>query len=117
MWHYNGEDDASRCGRKGSDNFVALAAMLADLCKGEKEDFTRLKCREGFSMYNPPSWVSFCFVTLLNPLPESHLVELNPTMFNRNGGRLSRGYISLLRSWRTILETWIPDLKRIQIYS
>ena len=52
MWHYNGEDDASRCGRKGPDNFAALAAMLADLYKGEKEDFTRLKCREGFSMYN-----------------------------------------------------------------
>ena len=59
MWHYNGEDDASRCGRKGPDNFAALAAMLADLFKGEKEDFTRLKCREGFSMYNPIDWVSF----------------------------------------------------------
>ena len=45
MWHYNGEDDASRCGRKGPGNFAALAAMLADLYKGEKEDFTRLKCR------------------------------------------------------------------------
>ena len=55
MWHYNGEDDASRCGRKGPDNFAALAAMLADLFKGEKEDFTCIKCREVFSMYNPPS--------------------------------------------------------------
>ena len=54
MWHYNGEDDASCCGRKGLDNFAALA----DLYKGEKEDFTRLKCREGFSMYNPIDWVS-----------------------------------------------------------
>ena len=44
MWHYNGEDDASRCRRKGLDNFAALAAMLADLFKGEKEEFTRLKC-------------------------------------------------------------------------
>ena len=50
MWHYNGEDDAARCGRKGPDTFTALAAMLVDLFKGEKEDFTRLKCREGFSM-------------------------------------------------------------------
>ena len=53
MWHYNKEDDASRCGHKGSESFAALGAMLADLYKGEKEDFTRLKCREGFSMYNP----------------------------------------------------------------
>ena len=59
MWHYNGEDDASRCGRKGPDTPAALATILADLYKGEKEEFTRLKRREGFSVYNPPSWVSF----------------------------------------------------------
>ena len=58
LWHYNGEDDSSRCGRKGPANFAALAAMLADLFKGEKEDFSRLKCREGFSMYTPIDWVS-----------------------------------------------------------
>src|SRR4051812_40461229 len=105
MWNYNGEDDASRCRRKGPDNFVAWATMLADLYKGEKEEFTRLKCREGFSMYNPPSWVSFHSVTLLNPLPESYLVELNPTIFNRNGGRLPRGYIAPFRSRMTIFGT------------
>ena len=55
MWHYNGLDDASHCGCKGPDTFAALAAMLANLFKGEKEDFTHLKCREGFAMYNPPS--------------------------------------------------------------
>ena len=59
MWHYNGEDDASHCLRKGLDNFAALASILADLFKGEKEDFTCLKCWEGFSMYNPIDWVSF----------------------------------------------------------
>ena len=58
MWHYNGEDDASRCGRKGLANFAALAATLADHFKGEKEDFARMKCREGFSMYTPIDWVS-----------------------------------------------------------
>ena len=58
MWHYNGEDDASRCGHKGPVNFFTLATMLADLFKGEKEDFARLKCREGFSMYNPIDWAS-----------------------------------------------------------
>ena len=36
MWHYNGEDDASRCGRKGLDSLAALATILADLYKGEK---------------------------------------------------------------------------------
>ena len=58
MWHYNGEDDASRCGRKGPDTPAALATILADLYKGEKEEFTCLQCRDGFSMYNPPSWVT-----------------------------------------------------------
>ena len=46
MWHYNGEDDASRCGRKGPDSPTALATILADLYKGEKEEFTRLKSQE-----------------------------------------------------------------------
>ena len=80
MWHYNGEDDASRCRRKGPDDFAALAAMLADLFKGEKEELTRLKCRDGFSMYNPPSWVSLCLVILLNAPPESYPAEINPTI-------------------------------------
>ena len=58
MWHFNGEYDATRCGRKGPDSLTALAAILADLYKGEKEEFTHLTLREGFSMYNPKSWVS-----------------------------------------------------------
>ena len=58
MWHYNGEDDASCCGRKGMANFAALATTLADLFKGKKEDFARMKSREGFSMYTPIAWVS-----------------------------------------------------------
>ena len=37
MWHYNGEDDASRCGRKGPDSLTTLATILADLYKGERE--------------------------------------------------------------------------------
>ena len=63
MWHYNGEDDASRCGRKGPDTPAALAKILAELFKGEEEEFLRITHREGYSMYNPPSWVSpqlFC---------------------------------------------------------
>ena len=59
MWHYNGEDDTSCSLRKGRDNFAALATILADFFKGEKEDFTRLKCQEGFSMYYPIDWASF----------------------------------------------------------
>ena len=58
MWHYNGEDDASRCGRKGPKTPTALAKILAELYKGEQEEFTRLQNRDGFSMYNSPSWVS-----------------------------------------------------------
>ena len=67
---------------------TALAAILADPYKGEKEEFTRLTLREGFSMYNPPSWVSFNPITLLNPLPESCLIGINHPICNRNGGRL-----------------------------
>ena len=52
-WNYNGEDDASRCLRKGPDNFAALATILANLFKGEKEDFARLTCREGFPCTTP----------------------------------------------------------------
>ena len=58
MWDFNGEDDATRCRRKGPDNDVALAKILSELFKGEEEEFTSIKARDGFSMYNPPSWVS-----------------------------------------------------------
>ena len=34
MWHFNGEDDATRCGRKGLDSVAALAKILCDLYKG-----------------------------------------------------------------------------------
>jgi len=57
MWHYNGEDDASRCGRKGPDTPAALAKILAELFKGEEKEFLRIKLRDGYSLYNPPSWV------------------------------------------------------------
>ena len=57
MWHYNGEDDASRCGQKGPDTPAALAKILAELFKGEEKEFLRIKLRDGYSMYNPPSWV------------------------------------------------------------
>ena len=59
MWHFNREDDATRCGRKGLDSTTALVKILSDLYKGEKEEFIRIKPWDGFSMYNPPSWVSF----------------------------------------------------------
>ena len=55
MWHFNGEYDATRCDRKGPDSATALAKILSDLYKGEEEEFIRIKPRDGFSMYNPPS--------------------------------------------------------------
>ena len=58
LWCFNGADDATRYGRKGPDNAAALAKILSELFKGEEEEFTRIKPRDGFSMYNPPSWVS-----------------------------------------------------------
>ena len=58
MWHYNREDDTSRCGRKGPDTHAALAKILVELFKGEEEEFLHIKHMEGYSMYSPPSWVS-----------------------------------------------------------
>ena len=58
MWYFNGEDDVTRCGRKRSDSAAALAKILSDLYKGEEEEFICIKPRDGFSMYNPPNWVS-----------------------------------------------------------
>ena len=65
MWHYNGEDDASRYGRKGPDTPAALAKILAELFKGKEEEFLRINRSDGYSMYNSPSWVSpnpFAFI-------------------------------------------------------
>ena len=71
MWHYNGGDDASCYGRKGPKTPAALAKILAELYKGEKKEFTRLQIRDGFSMYNPPSRVSFSSTILLLSLNHS----------------------------------------------
>ena len=71
MWHYNGEDDASRCGWKGPGTPAALAKILAGLFKGEEEEFLCIKRRDGYSMYDPPSWVSFHPSVSFLPLPDS----------------------------------------------
>ena len=62
MRHFNGEDDVTRYGRKGPDSVAALAKIVSDLHKGEEEEFIRIKPRDGFSMYNPPNWVSCYFL-------------------------------------------------------
>ena len=48
MWHFNGKDDATRCGRKGPDSTTALVRILSDLYKGEEEEFLRIKPQDGF---------------------------------------------------------------------
>ena len=58
MWDFNGEDDATRYGSKGPESVAALIKILSALYKGEEEEFLRVNPRGGFSMYNPPSWVS-----------------------------------------------------------
>ncbi|MGS7457741.1 hypothetical protein, partial [Mycobacterium tuberculosis] len=65
MWHYDEEDDASRYGLKGPKTPAALSKILAELYKGEKEEFSRLQYPDEFSMYNPPSWVRLSFTILL----------------------------------------------------
>ena len=117
MWHYNGEDDASRCGRKGLDTPPALTKILTELYKGEKEEFARIKHIDGFSMYNPPSWVSSNPTTLLNLLPESLSMDSNPSICNRNGERSRRGSTAPPHSQRTTTGTLTLDSKRIRTYS
>ena len=58
MWDFNGEDDATRYGRKGPASAAALVKILSSLYKGEEEEFLRVNPQGGFTMYNPPSWVS-----------------------------------------------------------
>ena len=58
MWDFNGEDDATRCGRKGPGLVADLMKILSSLYKGEEEEFLRVNLQGRFSMYNPPSWVS-----------------------------------------------------------
>ena len=58
MWDFNGEDDATRCGRKGPDTAGTLTKILSALYKGEEEEFLHVNPRGEFSMYDPPSWVS-----------------------------------------------------------
>ena len=53
MWHFNGEDDATRHGRKGPGSVADLVKILSGLYKGEKEDFLRVSPLSGFSMNNP----------------------------------------------------------------
>lgn len=54
LWNYKREDDASCYRKEGPDSQAALAAMLTDHYKGEEEDFLRLNCQDGLSMYNIP---------------------------------------------------------------
>ena len=69
MWDFNGEDDGTRCGRKGPDSAATLKKILSALYKGEEEEFLRANPEGGFSMYNPPSWVSY--ISLLPFFPHS----------------------------------------------
>ena len=55
MWDFNGEDDATRYGRKGTGSVADLIKILSTLYKGEEEEFLRVNPQGGFSMYNPPS--------------------------------------------------------------
>ena len=117
MWHYNGEDDASHCGRKGPDTPAALAKILAELFKGEEEEFLRIKRRDGFSMYSPPSWVSPDSSAVLVPLPELLLMNINPSIYNNTGERSPNGFTAPPHSQRATIGTLTPDSKRIRIYS
>ena len=63
MWDFNGEDDATRHGHKGPGSVADLIKILSTLYKGEEKEFLRVNPQGGFSMYNPPSWVSGDFLS------------------------------------------------------
>ena len=42
MWHFNGEDDASRCGHKGPDSATSLARILSELYKRDEHTVAAL---------------------------------------------------------------------------
>ena len=86
MWHFNGEDDATRCGRKGPDSVAALAKILSNLYKGEQEEFICIKPRDGFSMCNPPNLVSCYF--LLQTFPHSSSEVFTLLFHSRNCEKL-----------------------------
>ena len=70
MWDFNGEDDATHCGRKGPGSVADLMKILSALYKGEEEEFLHVNPRDGFSMYNPPRWVSgHLFLPIQSILP------------------------------------------------
>ena len=48
MWHFSGEDDATRYVQKGPDTHAALAKILSGLFEGEEEEFIHIKPRDGF---------------------------------------------------------------------
>ena len=58
MWDFNGEDDATRYGRKGPRSVAGLIKILSTLSKGGEEEVLHVNPRGGFSIYNPPRWVS-----------------------------------------------------------
>ena len=71
MWDFNGEDDATRYSSKGPDSVTALLKILSTLYKGEEEEFLCVNPQGGFSMHNPPSWVSghiYLLIRLVFPL-------------------------------------------------
>ena len=88
MWHFNGEDDATRYDWKGPDSTTALAKILSDQYKWEEEEFIRIKPQDGFSMYNPPSWVSrYLSLNSIHSCSLSSQIFTSP-VHNRNSGKL-----------------------------
>ena len=101
MWDFNGEDDATRHGRKGPGSVADLVKILSGLYKGEKEDFLRTSPLNGFSMNNPRSWVSKRL--FIRPV----LLKLDALLYDFDAGTVPghRGYTqpgSTMRGSRTI---------------
>lgn len=113
LWCYNGTSDATRYKRKGPDNQAAMAAILADLFKGEEEEFALLGNRDGYSSYNPIEWVSSTFIFVVRTL---HLyLMIGSSIFpNRIGGAWSRPSAALLHNQRAIPVMISQDYMTVQ---
>ena len=53
LWRYNGTNNKARYKWKGPANQEAIAAIIADLFKGEEEEFVRMRTRDGYSRIIP----------------------------------------------------------------
>jgi hypothetical protein len=118
LWRYNGTSDTTRSRRLGPADQTALAAALADLFKGEQEDFVQRSSKDGYSCHNPIEWVSlytYCNYSSVFPLCP-FLTEAVKLYANRNGGASSRQSTVRLLNPKTMPVRTIRAITKTRTY-